>query len=36
LQMVISFNNSEVDLRSDYIVNKADHIKLAERIRKCL
>jgi hypothetical protein len=36
LQMVISFNNSELDLRKDFIESKADHIKLAERIRKCL
>jgi hypothetical protein len=36
LQMVFSFNNSEIDLRKDFIVGKFDHIKLAERIVKCL
>lgn len=35
LNMVLSFNNSDIDLRS-YVVGKFDHFKMAERIRKCL
>jgi hypothetical protein len=35
-QMVMSFNNGEIDLRRKYVEHKADHINLAERIKACL
>lgn len=34
LQMVLSFENEDIDLRRKYVEHQADHIKLAERIKE--